>query len=57
MVVAGAIGNMIDRIFYGSLPGQNGAVLFGGAVVDKIIIPFLAHTEKGYRTSPVGHNF
>ena len=44
MVVTGAIGNMIDRIFYGSFPGQNGRVLFGGAVVDWIdfqcIIPF-----------------
>ncbi len=34
MVVTGAIGNMIDRIFYGSL--QGGRVLFGGAVVDWI---------------------
>ena len=44
MVITGAIGNMIDRIFYGSLPGQNGSVLFGGAVVDWIdfspILPF-----------------
>ena len=34
MVVTGAIGNMIDRIFYGGL--QGGRVLFGGAVVDWI---------------------
>ena len=34
MVVTGAIGNMIDRIFYGSL--QGGRALFGGAVVDWI---------------------
>ena len=34
MVVTGAIGNMIDRIFYGSL--QGGRALFGGAVVDCI---------------------
>ena len=34
MVVAGAIGNMIDRIFYGGL--QGGRALFGGAVVDWI---------------------
>ena len=34
MVVTGAIGNMIDRIFYGGL--QGGRALFGGAVVDWI---------------------
>ena len=34
MVVTGAVGNMIDRIFYGSL--QGGRALFGGAVVDWI---------------------
>lgn len=34
MVVTGAIGNMIDRIFYGGL--QGGRTLFGGAVVDWI---------------------
>lgn len=34
MVVTGAVGNMIDRIFYGGL--QGGRALFGGAVVDWI---------------------
>ena len=34
MVVTGAIGNMIDRVFYGGL--QGGRALFGGAVVDWI---------------------
>ena len=34
MVVTGAIGNMIDRIFYGAL--QGGRAFFGGAVVDWI---------------------
>ena len=34
MVVTGAIGNMIDRIFYGPLQGGNG--LFSGMVVDWI---------------------
>lgn len=34
MVVTGAIGNMIDRIFYGGL--QGGRAFFGGAVVDWI---------------------
>jgi len=42
MVITGAIGNMIDRIFYGGL--QGGRALFGGAVVDWIdfscILPF-----------------
>ena len=34
MVVTGAIGNMIDRIFYGPLQGKSG--LFAGKVVDWI---------------------
>ena len=34
MVVTGAIGNMIDRIFYGPLQGESG--LFSGMVVDWI---------------------
>ena len=34
LVVTGALGNMIDRIFYGPLQGANG--LFTGAVVDWI---------------------
>ena len=34
MVVAGAIGNMIDRVFYGPLQGETG--LFTGRVVDWI---------------------
>jgi len=34
MVVTGAVGNMIDRIFYGPLQGKNG--LFSGMVVDWI---------------------
>ena len=34
MVVTGAIGNMIDRIFYGPLQGKSG--LFSGKVVDWI---------------------
>ena len=34
MVITGAIGNMIDRIFYGPLQGESG--LFSGMVVDWI---------------------
>ena len=34
MVITGAIGNMIDRVFYGPLQGENG--LFSGKVVDWI---------------------
>ena len=34
MVVTGAVGNMIDRIFYGPLQGESG--LFSGMVVDWI---------------------
>ena len=34
LIVTGALGNMIDRIFYGGL--QGGRALFGGAVVDWI---------------------
>ena len=36
MVIAGAVGNMIDRIFYGPLQVQNARALFSGAVVDWI---------------------
>ena len=33
------------------------AFALGGAVVDEVIVAFLANAEKGYRTPPVGHHF
>ena len=36
MVVAGAIGNMIDRVFYGTMEYENVDFLFTGSVVDWI---------------------
>ena len=41
MVVTGAIGNMIDRIFYGPLQGESG--LFSGMVVDWIDFWWFLH--------------
>lgn len=49
MILGGAVGNLIDRMFYGMLFGY--APLFGGRVVDFIDVDFINIDILGYHLS------